>query len=102
MINIRTIKRLAENDGLTLKGGKVITYKSGWQVADHGIETKRAEEAIRAVREMKGNCGIWFSEGIYYVDHSFRVNTKREALTIGRAHAQISVLNWRTMGLAYC
>ena len=102
MINIRTIKKLAENDGLTLKGGKIITYKSGWQVADHGIEAKNAEEAIKAVREMKGNCGIWFSEGIYYIDHSFRVNTKREAIAIGRAHAQISVLNWRTMGLAYC
>ena len=102
MINIRTIKKLAENDGLTLKGGKVITYKSGWQVADHGIEAKSAEEAIKAVREMGGNCGVWFSEGIYYVDHSFRVNTKREAIAIGRAHAQIRVLNWRTMGLAYC
>ena len=102
MINIRTIKKLAENDGLTLKGGKVVTYKSGWQVADHGIEAKSAEEAIKAVREMKGNCGVWFSEGIYYVDHSFRVATKREAIAIGRAHAQISVLNWRTMGLAYC
>ena len=102
MINIRTIKKLAENDGLTLKGGKVITYKSGWQVADHGIEAKSAEEAIKAVREMKGDCGVWFSEGIYYVDHSFRVNTKREAIAIGRAHNQISVLCWRTMGLAYC
>ena len=102
MINIRTIKKLADNDGLTLKSGKVITYKSGWQVADHGIETKSPEEAIRAVREMKGNCGVWFSEGIYYVDHSFRVNTKREAVAIGKAHNQISVLCWRTMGLAYC
>jgi hypothetical protein len=102
MINIRTIKKLAENDGLTLKGGNVITYKSGWQVANYGIKTKSAEEAIKAVREMNGDCGIWFSEGIYYIDHSFRVNTKREAIDIGRLHNQISVLNWRTMGLAYC
>ena len=102
MINIRTIRKLQNNDGLTLKGGKVITYKSGWQVADHGIEAKSAEEAIRAVREMKGNCGIWLENGIYYIDHSFRVGTKREAIAIGRAHNQISVLCWRTMGLAYC
>jgi len=102
MINIRTIKKIAENGGLTLKNGKVITYKSGWQVADHGIEAKSAEEAIKAVREMGGNCGIWLENGIYYIDHSFRVNTKREAMEIGRAHNQISVLCWRTMGLAYC
>ena len=102
MINIRTIRKIAENGGLTLKNGKVITYKSGWQVADHGIEAKSAEEAIKAIKAMGGNCGIWLENGIYYIDHSFRVNTKREAMAIGRAHNQISVLCWRTMGLAYC
>ena len=102
MINIRTIRKLKNNDGLTLKLGRVITYKSGWQVADYGIEAKSAEEAIKAVRSMGGNCGVWYSDGIYYIDHSFRVNTKREAMEIGRQHNQISVLCWRTMGLAYC
>ena len=102
MINIRTIRKLTNNDGLTLKMGKIITYKSGWQVADYGIEAKNAEEAIKAVKAMGGNCGIWFADGIYYIDHSFRVNTKREAMEIGRAHNQISVLCWRNMGLAYC
>ena len=52
MINIRTIRKIQENGGLTLKNGKVITYKSGWQVADHGIEVTTAEEAIKAVRAM--------------------------------------------------
>ena len=40
MINIRTLKKLADNDGLTLKRGKAITYKSGWQVATEGQETR--------------------------------------------------------------
>jgi hypothetical protein len=52
MINIRTIKKLNNNDGLTLKQGKIITYKSGWQVADHGVEARSAEEAIVIVRRM--------------------------------------------------
>ena len=102
MINIRTIRKIQENGGLTLKNGKVITYKSGWQVADHGIEATTAEEAIKAVRAMNGNCGIWLENGIYYIDHSFRVNTNREAIAIGKEHNQLSVLCWRTMGLAYC
>lgn len=102
MINIRTLKRLEENDGLTLKNGKVIIYKSGWQVATEGKETTDINEAIKMVREYKGNCGVWFSEGIYYIDKSHRVNTKREALQIGKEHNQISVLCWKTMGLAYC
>lgn len=102
MINVRTIRKLTNNDGLTLKNGKLIRYKSGWQVADYGVEATTAEECIRMVREMGGNCGVWYSDGIYYIDHSYRVNTKREAIAIGRQHNQISVLCWRTMGLAYC
>lgn len=102
MINIRTIRKLTNNDGLTLKKGKIITYKTGWQVATEGIETTDAREAINAVKVYNGDCGIWYSEGIYYIDKSKRVNTKREAMEIGRACNQISVLCWRNMGLAYC
>lgn len=102
MINIRTIRKLTNNDGLTLKKGKIITYKSGWQVATEGIETTDAREAINAVKAYNGDCGIWYSEGIYYIDKSKRVNTKHEAMEIDRACNQISVLCWRTMGLAYC
>ena len=102
MINIRTINKLMENDGLTLKNGKLITYKSGWQVATEGVECKTTREAINAVKAYNGNCGVWFANGIYYIDKSHRVNTKREALEVGRAHNQISVLGWRKMVLAYC
>lgn len=102
MINIRTIRKLSNNDGLTLKKGKKIAYKTGWQVADHGVECKMPEAAIKAVRELGGDCGIWYSDGIYYIDHSFRVDTKKKALEIGRRHNQISVLGWRKMNLAYC
>lgn len=102
MINIRSILNLKNNDGMTLKGGKRITYKTGWQVATEGIETTSAREAINAVKAYGGNCGVWFADGIYYVDKSHRVNTKREAISIGQACHQISVLRWRDMGLVYC
>ena len=102
MINIRTIKGLANNDGLTLKRGQRITYKSGWQVATEGKETTDAKEAMNYIKQYNGDCGVWYSDGIYYIDKSHRVNTKREAMTVGRQCNQISVLNWRTMGLAYC
>ena len=102
MINVRTIRKLQENDGLTLKNGHIITYKSGYQVADYGVELKTPEDAIKAVREMRGNCGIWYSEGIYYIDHSMRISTKREALKVGRANNQISILKWSNFSLIYC
>lgn len=102
MINIRSVLKLQNNDGLTLKKGKAITYKSGWQVATEGVECKTAREAINAVKAYDGNCGVWFADGIYYIDKSHRVNTKKEAMEIGRACSQISVLNWKNMSLAYC
>lgn len=102
MINIRSILKLKEDDGLTLKKGAPIRYKTGYQVATEGIETRDPREAINAVKAYGGNCGIWFSKGIYYIDRSHRVDTKREPLEVGRACNQISVLRWRDMGLVYC
>lgn len=102
MINIRSIKNLTENDGMTLKHGKKITYRTGWQVATEGVECRTAQEAIEVVRAYNGNCGIWYSEGIYYIDKSKRVNTKKTAMAIGRAYNQISILKWADMSLVYC
>lgn len=102
MINIRTLKKLKDNDGLTLKNGKIITYKSGWQVATEGKETTDIREAMKMIKDYNGSCGIWFSGGIWYIDKSHRVDTKREAMRIGRECNQISVLKWSNMSLSYC
>ena len=102
MINVRSLKKLKDNDGLTLKNGKPIVYKSGWQVATEGVETTDIRQAMNYIKAYAGDCGIWFSNGVYYIDKSHRVNTKREALEIGRKCNQISVLKWANMSLAYC
>lgn len=102
MIAITRLTSLKNDDGLTLKNGEIITYKSGWQVATEGMQTTSPKVAMVMIKLYKGNCGIWFSNGIYYIDKSHRVNTKKEAMEIGRACNQISVLNWKNMSLAYC
>lgn len=102
MINIRSIRKLMNNDGLTLKNGKPIVYKTGWQVATEGVECKTPEEAIKAVKVYNGNCGIWYSDNTWFVDKSRRVSTKKEALRIGRECNQISILKWSNMSLVYC
>lgn len=102
MINIRTLRKLQNNDGLTLKKGKIVQFKTGYQVATEGIETADINEAILAVRAYKGDCGVWFSEGVFYIDKSHRESTLKKALEVGRACKQISILRWRDMGLVYC
>lgn len=102
MINIRSIRKLANNDGLTLKNGRKICYKTGWQVATEGLECATPEEAMKAIKFYNGSCGVWLSDGIYYVDKSHRIPTKKEALKVGREHSQISIFSWKNSSLAYC
>ena len=101
-ITINDIRALKDGEGLTLEDGKAIVYASGWQVATEGIETTDAGKAMEAVRQYGGTCGIWFAEGIYYVDRSRRVETKEEALEIGRLFNQISIFGWANAELVYC
>lgn len=102
MINIRSILKLQENDGLTLRAGRPVQYKTGYQVATEGVETTTARDAINAVKAYKGDCGVWYSNGVYYVDKSHRESTLKKALEIGKACAQQSILRWRDMGLVWC
>ena len=101
-ITVKMFLNHKENDGLTLKNYKSVTYKSGYQVALSGIECNTAEEAVKAVNDYNGNCGIWYSKGIYYIDESIRVDTKAAALAIGKHCKQISILRWKDFDLVYC
>ncbi len=97
-INVRTIKNLADNEGLTLRNGKIVEYKTGWQVGIQGVECKTPEAVSELLHKgigRKGNIGIWFSNGIYYVDISKRIATKQNALTIGKLMNQQSIFGWR-------
>ena len=98
----KMLQGLENNDGLTLKKYAAITYKTGYQVADYGVQVNALGAAIKAVISCDGSCGVWYSNGSYYIDHSFRVATKAEALRIGKLHQQISVLRWKDMKLIYC
>lgn len=102
MLDINTLKALRDNDGLTLKNYQSITYKTGYQVATEGVKTTDINEAMQAIKNYGGNCGVWYSTGIYYIDKSKRISTKKQALKIGREHNQITILRWGDMGLIFC
>ena len=96
-INVRTIANLKNNEGLTCRYGKLVEYKTGWQVAFAGVEVNTAQEVsdiLHSPMGRKGYMGVWFSEGVYYVDFSRRVSTKKEALRIGKACNQQSIYGW--------
>lgn len=97
-INVRTIRNIAENGGLTLRNGKIVEYKTGWQVGIMGITCKTPEEVSVILHKgigRQGNIGIWYSGGIYYIDVSKRINTKYDALRIGKIMNQQTIYGWR-------
>lgn len=96
------LENLKNNEGLTLKNFKPVTYKTGYQVATEGYETGSLKKAEELVKSFNGTCGVWYADGIYYIDKSHRENTKTKALEIGRACKQISILKWSNMSLIYC
>ena len=101
MINIRTLRKIENGGGLTLKNGHPIQYKSGWQVATHGFQTTDIYAAMALIKTYGGTCGIWFENGVWYIDKSQRVNTKKKAVEIGIQYRQLSILRWQGMKLVY-
>lgn len=99
-VNVRTIRKLQNNEGLTLKNGYIVTYKTGWQVAYSGIECDTAETAMQIIREYtkalpKGVCvGVWLSNGIYYIDFSLHIISKEIAIEMGERFKQQSIYCW--------
>lgn len=94
------LKGLKENDGATFKDGDIVEYKTGYQVATLGYIFKTAEARAKAIEKMK-TCGVWFSGGVYYVDESYWVKTKKVALAIGDEYAQQSILKWADKSLVW-
>jgi hypothetical protein len=96
-INVQTIRKLADGEGITLRNGRPVKYKTGWQVGIQGIKVKTAEEVSRILHSdlgRKGNVGIWYYGGIYYIDVSKRIATKKNALIIGKLMNQQSIYGW--------
>lgn len=66
------------------------------------METDSLKKAIEYIKTLNGSFGVWYENGIYYIDETKRIDTKKEALRIGREHHQQTVYGWARGALAYC
>ena len=57
--NVCTIAKLKNNEGLTFRYGKIVEYKTGWQVATNGIEVKTAQEVSEILHSPSARRVIW-------------------------------------------
>lgn len=105
-MNINTVEKiiaaLVENGGITLENGKAVNHKEGYQVGAFGIEVNSVSAAAEAVRRFKGNCGVWLSKGVYYIDRSFHFHDRKAALAFGKMQHQQSIFDWAAQDLIWC
>lgn len=102
MFTKKDLAALKENDGATLENYRPVTYKTGYQVGITGIETKDINAAYAAIEQYQGTCGVWYADGVYYIDYSIMIEDEKTAIETGRKHNQISILKWADMSLIYC
>lgn len=104
-MDFNTIKKmlegLANDEGLTLKKAKPVTYKTGYQVASDGIEAHTIADAIVAVLNFNGNCGVWLSNNIFYIDNSHHIQGKKKAIQLGYDWKQLSIFDWKKQTLIW-
>ena len=95
-VTLKDLLALEEDGGMTLENGICIIHKRGYQVATEGKETRSARIALKYIEEYNGNCVVWYSKRIFYIDRSHYISNKKDAIKIGRAHNQQSIYNWKT------
>lgn len=109
-INVRTLRKLTQNQGLTLRNGKIVEYRSGYQVSTTlGVKCLSPESAIQFVRffttqakDQGRNVGVWLYNGVYYVDVGNRIDGKKKALEAAQDAKQLSIYGWKQERVEWC
>lgn len=100
MINVRTIKKMLDGDGLTLKNGKIKRYKGGFQVNVQTYEHDSPESAIfwaKLLNTLDGGCSIQFKNGKYYVSTTKHVYTRRQAKELANELRTTQIYEWQNL-----
>jgi uncharacterized protein YecA (UPF0149 family) len=92
-------EQIASNGGATVKKGKMVSYKRGYQVAVNSVEKKfeALNEAMDYFKNQKlDSIGLWLDGGVWYMDtNTKRFTTKREALKIAKENKQLAIWDWK-------
>lgn len=94
------LKQIKEDQsGATLHDYREMKYLSGFQYSKtENSETNTAadiETALRIIDSLKGSCGIWFYENLFYIETSYHTQSLETALHEAKKHNQISVYDWK-------
>ncbi len=103
-ITLATIKSIKKNGGATInKYGVRVNMKSGYQVSKQDLliipveelDKYTLKELLKLLVKRGDYLGVWIDDGKAYIDISYRIATKKQAMTVGRELNQLTVLRWR-------
>lgn len=102
-----TLKEIKKNKGATLDNNfNNIELKKGYQVSIEDLEIvkvyKLTKKHLMTLLNKNKNLGIWIEKNNAYIDYSITINTKKEALKIGKQLNQISIFDWKNKKVVYC
>ena len=97
---IQLLKQIRkENSGATLSNYKKIKYPFGYQysITENTEENATANiyKAYEMIQALKGNCGIWYDGGLFYVEESYRAESFNDAMRLACEHNQKTIYDWR-------
>lgn len=113
VLTLKQLKKLLNNGGASLKGGKPKSLKSGYMVSLRGFEmclkSTNYKKIIKAIEEKQKQIdiirkntqkniyyvGLWLNDNICYIDISMRIATKKEAIIMGLCNSQLAIFNNR-------
>lgn len=95
------LEGLTEGQGATLKNFEKITYKAGFQVGIEGLQTRNIEFAVYLINSYRGNCGVWLSNNIYFIDETIHVSRLDTAVSLGKDYNQESIYDWKNDSLVW-
>ncbi len=87
------------NSGATLENYMPAKYETGYQysITPNNAGNMYTDAAAAAVRisELKGSCGIWFSNGYFYIETSYHAESLEQAMTEAKAADQLTIYDWK-------
>lgn len=96
---LKIIQKAIKNGGYT-----DISYKNGYMVSLHGLETqvpigeaysKKTMQLLKKYRKMarqyNGSLGLWIDKGTLFIDISINIIDKKEAIKVGIDNKQLAI-----------
>lgn len=89
----------ATNSGATLENYLPIHHDAGYQYSTtengSGNSTDDIETAAAMIDRLKGTCGVWYDNGIFYVETSYHAATLENAMNAAKKARQLTIYDWK-------